>query len=448
MFELIHRHKRIAAIIIAVASVSFIFWLFTVQDIKQMFGLKRCVVVVEGSCVTIREFRYNLILAGSSFLNDRENRRAVIDQVLNRIIQREVIIGKAKNAGVIGSTLEVMDLITSDPSFQSEGKFSPEKYVQFVERTGLSPEEYEELIKKDVTLRKFLNFIGKINYFSDYEEEFIDKITGTKLKGKAYIIRKNDIIKKVKIDEEEMKKFYRENKDLFKTEEKYEILSWTIKEKEKALDLYNRLKKGESQDFKDFQRMIKTKTEIARDKILSKLSMENRVHIIKENNVYRIYYLNSIEEPRIKKFEEVRDEIKNILRENKGEEIYQKEIIRLKNELESDRDIPFKAIEFENSGIDEFVDEFVKLFNLNNKDVIDLLFSDKKVFGPFKRGRDDVLIKIISKKYTKGNNDSESVFLKQLFVRSKMESLLFLYFDRILRDSDIDVNREYLDKLQ
>ena len=442
MFELIHKHKRIAAIVIAVASVSFIFWLFTVQDIKQMFGLKRCVVVVEDNCVTIREFRYNLILAGSFSIDDRESRKVLINQVLTGVIQREILIQKGKNIGALASSKEVMDAVTNNPNFLEGKEFSVKKYADYIERLGLTPEEYEDILRKEISVRKFLNVFSKTNYFTSEEKEFINSIAKTVFSGEAYIIRKDEILKKIKISEKEIEDYYSRNKDNFRTEERYIIRIWEISNKEKALRLYNELKKGTYNEKENFTENIVTKYELKKDKILSKLSLDNRVYIVKETGKYIIYYLHSVSRPEIRPLKDVRSEIEKILKERKADDIFSNEVMEIKKRLSENKGVNLKPIKFNDSGIDEFI----KLFKLSNKDIIELTFSKLKVFGPFISGKDYVILRITKRKLSNSRNDS--AILNQLFIRSKVESLISFYMDKVFRETKLDVNEEYLDKLQ
>ena len=442
MFELIHKHKRIAAIVIAVASISFIFWLFTVQDIKQMFGLKRCVAVVGDSCITIREFRYNLILAGSFSIDNKESRKILIDQVLTGIIQREILMQKSKYIGALASSNEVMDVVTSDPNFLEGKEFSVKKYSEFIERLGLTPEEYEDILREEISVRKFLNVFSKTNYFTAEEQEFIDRIAKTVYNGEAYIIRKSEIIKKIRISENEITDYYNKNRDNFKTNERVIVRIWKISEKGKALKLYNDLKKGTTNEGGNFTEKVVTKDELKRDETLSKLSLASRVYIEKEGSNYIIYYLHSVTPPVIRPLKDVRAEIEKILRERKANEILSKEVMRIKKQLNENKQVDVKAIKFNNSGIDEFI----KLFRLSNVDIIELTFSKLKVFGPYMSGNNYIILKIAERKLADSYNNSTT--LNQLFVRSKVESLVSLYMDKVLRKEKIDVNEEYLDKLQ
>ena len=442
MFEFIHKHKRLAAVVIAVASISFIFWLFTVQDIKQMFGMKRCVVAVEDKCVSIREFRYNLVLSGNFDINEPERKRILIDQVLTAVVQREILFSRAKDAGVYVSSAEVLDFITKNPSFQENGRFSPRKYTDFIERLGLTAEEYEEILRKDMVARRFFKTIFSVNYFTDEERDFIERIVNTKFDGEAYLIKKSEIIKDIKISEKEILDYYKKNQERFKTEEKYVIRIWRLDRKEKALKLYNDLKNGLHEGANNYEEIELSKSELLNNETFNKVSMNNRVYITKDRGNYNIYYLHSIIPPKVRPLAEVRPEIEKVLKEEKADSVFQKILINIKRDLVSNKKVNIKKISFINSGIDEFV----KLFNVNNSDIIDLIFSDTKVFGPFKTGNDYIIVRINNRK-SKDENRSNG-FLRELFIRSKAESLLSAYIEKVFRESDIDINREYLDKLQ
>ncbi|MDQ7083020.1 MAG: hypothetical protein Q9N34_08845 [Aquificota bacterium] len=68
-----------------------------------MFGLKRCVADVEGSCITLREFRYELLKYAN--LMEKEDLRSIVKrQVLYSLVNREALYIKALRLGIVALT--------------------------------------------------------------------------------------------------------------------------------------------------------------------------------------------------------------------------------------------------------------------------------------------------------------------------------------------------------
>ena len=443
MFELIHRHKKLAAGVIAVASISFLFWIFTVQDIKQMFGLKRCVASVNGSCITMREFRYNLLRASGG--GDTERLGILKDRVLSEMVQLEIISLRAKDLGVFTSSLELAEGIKTDRAFFEGGNFSMEAYEEMVERLGLTTEEYEDITRKFLNFVKLNKLFHFTNYMAEMERLFLDKISKTFLSGEAYFVKKENFKTRIDVSEKEIMDYYEKNKDKFKTEEVKIFRIWKTTNKEKAHKIYNSLKsnKGVHEGYEEIRVEGKNLNDLSElSKYAKKLTLHDRLYISKEGNQYVIVFLHSVIAPRIKEFNEVKDNVKNILLDIKAEKYLLKEINKLKNKLLNNEKIGIKPLNFN----DSHISEFIKLFNISSTETISLIFSDQKVFGPYRKGDDYVLIRINLRKMSKDSANYDS--LSEFLINSKITDLMTLYIEKAFRDADIKVNEEYLEKLQ
>ena len=411
--------------------------MFSAADVEQMFGLKRCAAEVNGKCITLREFRYEL-LRYSDFLEKEELRSVVKRQVLYSLISRELLYQKALEIGVIASDLEVAETIRKDPNFKRNGRFDIDLYKETIERLGLTPQEYEAFMRKKLTASKFINFISGLVYLTDMEKEFQRKLLSTRLYGKLYIVSPKSVSLDYRPDEEELERFYKENRERFLTPEKRTYLLWKTENKEKAHSVYSSLKKG---DIPAGGKEVKDLKELPEDVLreLERLSERRKFSITKVKGVYYVIYLKDIESRRIRPFSEVKDEIRDILKKEKMQEILEKKAWEIRDKLRNGEKIEIKPLEFENSG----ADEFVALFNMGSDDSLKLVFSKERIFGPYRTVNGFAVIEVIERRQSSEPVKNVEEAEKSLR-RAKGESLINLLVEKLVDGAKIKTNEEYL----
>ncbi|WP_457600181.1 peptidylprolyl isomerase [Hydrogenivirga sp.] len=436
MYGLIQKHKRIAAIIIAVASLSFLFWMFSVSDIRQMFGLQRCVAVVGDYCITPREFMHEL-RRYQELLDKPELRKLIRRQVLYGLVNREVLYQKAKEVGLVASDREVADVIKSDKSFHKDGRFSIELYRETIERTGMTPEEYEVYLKKILSIRKLFSFLERGTYLSDKEIDFQIRILSARFSGRAYLFSPSSIKVSYKPSLEELKKFYSENKDRFSLPPTRRFRVWEIEDKGKAHSLYRGLKEGKIPEGG------KPYTEAELPKELSSraksLKIEDPVTLTKVGGKYYVLFLEKFEPSRVKSFKESIKEIENLLVERRKAELVERKAREAVEALKKGRSVGGKPVRFDNST----VEEFITLFKIRGDEVLKLVFSREKVFGPYPTAGGYAVLYIDRRSFDTGKVKNLKE-LRESLMKAKLDSLINMFTDRLLDRSDVRINEEYL----
>ena len=438
MYAIIQRHKRLAAIIIAVASVSFLFWMFSVADVKQMFGLKRCVASVNGSCITLRDYRHEL-LRYSDLLENEKLRNVIKRQVLYSLISREALYQKARSLGIVASTKEVVESIKNDRSFFEGGKFSLDKYRNTLRRIGLTPEEYEEDLKKRLTVRKLLNFISLGVYLTDREEEFQKRIMSARFYGKVYLISPSSLKISYRPKEEELKDFYKRNRELFYTKEKKIYRIWKTEDKKEAHRIYGEVKKGKLPKGGEVLENLPNGLPESVRKELGKLKIAEPYSITKVGNTYYILFLEKEEPRRLRPFEEVKEEVKRRFLEEKRKELARIEAEKVRKLLEEGKKVDYRSLKFDGSS----VSEFITLFRIPQKEMLRLIFSKERVFGPYRTAGGYAVVYIERREF-KPEKVKEEEKLKENLLTAKRRDLINLFIDKVVKNSDIKVNEDFL----
>lgn len=79
-----------------------------------------------------------------------EQQAELRNRVLDNLIERELLLGSAEGAGYRVSEQTLQKLIRDTPTFQADGKFSPERYAQVLSQIGESPSTFPERARQEI----------------------------------------------------------------------------------------------------------------------------------------------------------------------------------------------------------------------------------------------------------------------------------------------------------
>lgn len=178
--DLIRRkHKWLTRIVLFFISATFIFGIgyFTTDFGSFTGGATESAAKVNGENVSFTEFylQRNSIVSrlreqGISDPSTLGISDAQIDaSALENSIDLKLLAQKARELGFIVSDKEVNELIHSNPSFQSEGKFiGTENYKNFIKQAlNMMPEEFEQYTREQTLAQRLLEFIERTAIVSD-----------------------------------------------------------------------------------------------------------------------------------------------------------------------------------------------------------------------------------------------------------------------------------------
>ncbi|RLJ71548.1 peptidyl-prolyl cis-trans isomerase D [Hydrogenivirga caldilitoris] len=436
MYGLIQKHKQLAAIIIAVASISFLFWMFSFSDIRQMFGLQRCAATVNGYCITLREFSHEL-RRYQNFLEKEELRSLVKRQVLYNLVNRELLYQKAVSMGIVASNREVIDTIKQDKSFQENGRFSLSLYRETLERVGITPEEYETTIKKSLTVRKLFKLMEAGIYLSDRELEFQKKIVTARFSGRVYLVSPSSVSLSYKPSLEEMKEFYSKNADRFTAPPTKRYRIWETNNKEEAHSIYRDIKRGKIPE--GGRTVSEGELPPSVDKQAKTLTINDPVTLSKSNGKYLVVYLEKLSPRSIRSFEEAKEDIEKLLIEQKKAELVRKIANEIKQKLLKGENVEYRYVKFEDSS----VEEFITLFKVRGDEVLKIVFSGEKVFGPY-NAAGGLAVVYLERRHFHTGDLKDARDMEDTLLRAKFESLSSMFLQRLAEKASIQINEEHL----
>ena len=129
---------------------------------------------------------------------------------------RLIMLAKARAAKIRIGDSDVIKFITSHPLFIRNGKFDDRVYEYFLKNSlGLYPRSFEEIMRENIMIQKLTDAITKDVNISDAEVLKNYERDNSKFKISYLLIPVADFTGKVKVNEDEIKKFYEEHKKEF-----------------------------------------------------------------------------------------------------------------------------------------------------------------------------------------------------------------------------------------
>ncbi len=439
MYVLLQKHKTLVAAIVALASGAFFLWLFFAGSARDILSVgKKCVAEVNGSCINLRDYRREMLRFSN--IQNREMEETIKKQVLENLIVQELLYQKAKSLGFLASDDEVVKVIKSDPTFQEKGFFSFSKYKELLSRIGLTPEEYEEYIRKMLTVQKLLTLISNGVYMSEKEEKVNMLVQSTLLSGKLYILTPESI--NYKPTKEEILSFYEKNKDMFRSHQRRIVRVWTEKNKLKVEELYKDIKNGkEVGGYKEYT-LPDEEGKMSRTLLseVSRLTDKNRISLTKEGEDYVLVYLYRLEPAGIKSFEEVSGQIEDMLVNRKRVEMLKDEAQRVYTELKSRKEVKnVRVLNFN----DTPAEQIVNVARVGQDQLIGFLLSKERVFGPYELQQGYGVFLITERKQKRMDKEQMEKLSKDI-LNVKSNAVVNYFIESLLRKAKIKVNEEVI----
>ena len=229
MFDLVTKHKRVAQIILFLMTIPFAF--FGVDYYFRGGSTTDVVATIGKEKITLAEFDQSLRdqqqrarqMMGRNFdaamFDNPEVRFAVLDQVVND----HLLAGKARDERFRVSDAQLRETISSVPAFQENGKFSGDRYEQFLIGQGTNRIAFEEKLRQDVMVAAVQEPIAAANMVARPSTEKFLGLLEQQREVAVAVVGAEPFVKDVKIDDAEVKAFYDKNQAAFQTPEQAKI---------------------------------------------------------------------------------------------------------------------------------------------------------------------------------------------------------------------------------
>ncbi len=144
--------------------------------------------------------------------------------VFNEMVNQLILTQEADKLGIVVSTEELRKKITSMDAFKNKDKvFDPQRYKMVLSANNLTPMEFETLVKKDLRIKKLKELITSSISVTDREVKDLYEFIMREAKLKYVLFDPKNYRDKVKLNDKEIKEYYKEHKNDFKEPEKIQI---------------------------------------------------------------------------------------------------------------------------------------------------------------------------------------------------------------------------------
>ena len=80
------------------------------------------------------------------------------NSLLEEMIEARLVLQEARRLGLTASDDELMNAIAQAPEFHVNGRFNKERYIQLLRANRLTPAQFEEDQRKQLTIQRLLGF--------------------------------------------------------------------------------------------------------------------------------------------------------------------------------------------------------------------------------------------------------------------------------------------------
>ena len=225
MFDLLHKHKTVAQVILALITLPFAF--FGVDFYFNRGDSAQSVATVDGKKISQAEFddvlreqqqRMRQALGGNfdaSMLDSPEVRYALVDQLVNQ----RLLENRARADRFRVSDTQLQQFIGNLPPFQEAGQFSPEKYRQVLSAQGMSPLAFEQRVRGELVLAPLQDPIVNGSIAAQSSVQRYLSLVEQKREVAIASVAAEPFEKSVKVSDADIKAFYDKNPGAFMTPE-------------------------------------------------------------------------------------------------------------------------------------------------------------------------------------------------------------------------------------
>src|SRR3972149_3086988 len=165
MLKAMRKHAKFFYVLFFIVILSFIFWgvgtvdKSTAVPVAEVGKDKITLEEYWAAYDRAREFYRNI--TKGSFTEEMEKQLNLKQKVLDSLIDEMVLMAEAKKIGIQVSDEELEEAIINDPAFARDGKFNKDVYLRTLQLNRMTPEYFEFMKRKELTLSKMHRLIGE-----------------------------------------------------------------------------------------------------------------------------------------------------------------------------------------------------------------------------------------------------------------------------------------------
>ena len=165
MLKAMRKHAKFFYVLFFIVILSFVFWGVGTVDkstnvtIAEIDKEKISVEDYWKAYDRAREFYRQLFK--EKFDETTEKQLNLKQKVLDSLIDERVLLLAAKKEGIKVTDEELQDAVVNDPAFMRDGRFNNEIYLRTLQLNRLTPDFFESMKRRELTLAKMRRLIGE-----------------------------------------------------------------------------------------------------------------------------------------------------------------------------------------------------------------------------------------------------------------------------------------------
>lgn len=144
-------------------------------------------------------------------------------QVLYQLIDKSLLDQYAKTLGLSASDDQVKDAIRQEAYFQTDGKFDNAKYLDLINRSGFSADQYAQYTRQRLINQQMIQGFGGSDIVPPSEAQSMVALVLQEREVRLATIDLNAMMAKQTVTDEELKAFFEQNKNSFIAPEKVKV---------------------------------------------------------------------------------------------------------------------------------------------------------------------------------------------------------------------------------
>lgn len=456
MFDKI-RSSKWKNIVLFITAFTFVATSLVAILIYKFSGEINGIAEVNGREIPVYEFNYAYEITTRNLqaqnLDISNFKKEIKNQVIKSLIERELIYQQAEKEGIVATKEQVKEEILKIPAFQVNGNFDKNIYLQIINSLGLTPEAFENILQKELTVNNIKALLLSTVYVSDDEINVFIKKQLTKISGETTVIKP----KEPKITEDMIKDYYEKHKKDYSSQVGKNILVLKIdieklgqeKAEKLAKEIFTKAKAGELSSLPaEVEKVYEGEvfdnlppsilSDIKED--IQSLNNDKNVAFTKTQSSYFITLYKG-EALKAKNLEELRNEIAAKL---KNEEM-KKAVLDLQKTTDITQLLTNNPVE-KSSVSDVTIQEFVVKYDVKNQDLNKL--TDLKVgetSKPIATESGLLIFKLTGiKEPDKDKVEEMKKVLIPMIKSQKFADIYQMYVDKLEKNSTIKINKRLL----
>ena len=442
MFKFVYSRGWISKLFLAFLAFSFIIGTAIMWGPGGLnFGFGNYVIKVGDITITPKEFILELYRLRNGY-GEKIPTDKLKEEALNNLLITAVFAYLAERNGFYVSQEEIGDFIVRQFSDKS-GKFNEEEFKRYLQYLKLTPKEFEKIVKTTLLANKYKSAVFYTTYANrETLNAYLLPFT-VKIKAQILELDYKNFTSRVKVDEKELKEFYREVKDNFAIEEPPRVEIFKVTSEGEVKKLYNALTEGKTVEEKPIKvfTLADQKENWGEFKgLVEKVLKSKKIAVQKVGDGYLIAVYREGQR-RIPSFEEVKEQVKDLYQRLKTLEWMEKHKEELAQRVLNGK-LEAKAQEVETLAFN-----LMQNFGIPLPTLLEVL--EGKRYITVKTGKGLVVIKILSLEASKDIPPEVKNYYRLMVRNSQYLKKLQEVLREVYRKGDIEikVNRRLIESL-